>query len=206
MNDEKTFLVKIKGASPLIMHNSEGADPENKWSKEMAPLKAKRKKTESDSKSIRDLSFISSLYWSAELDGIYMPVDNVSKMILEAGRACDQRSAKKQIVGVSFDKYLGWPLNVKNRSDIELLKNDESTKYFKIVTIGKAKVPSVRAIFKEWSFEFNIVIDCSIVNPSTIENWIEYAGKRVGLGCRRPYAPTPGPYGKFYIEDFKEVK
>lgn len=205
-SNEETYLVKVKGVSPLILHNSAGADPMNDWTLKMKPIKNKKKKTESDLKDIRDLSFLSSLYWSEELDGIFMPVDNVRKMLLESGRACDQRGAKKQIVGVRFTHHLGWALNVKNRSNIEKLKEDESLRYFKIVTISRAKVPSVRAIFHQWSFEFEVVIDVTIINPSTVEEWLQYAGNRVGLGCRRPYAPTPGEFGRFYIEEFKKIE
>jgi len=204
-NDIKKFKIKIKGASPFIMHNSECADPENKWSLEMAPLKAKRKKTEQDRKELRDLSFLSCLYWSETMDGLYIPVDNLRKMILEAGRGCDQKGAKKQIVGVRFSEYLGYQFLTKNRSDINLLKEDPKNRYFKIVTISKAKVPSIRAIFYEWAFEFEIFIDCTIVDPSTVEEWLEYGGDRVGLGGRRPYGPTPGEYGRFLIESFTEV-
>lgn len=204
--DEKIFLVKVKGASPLIMHNSSGADPDNRWTRELAPLKAKRKKTDNDHQEIRDLSFLSSLYWSEDLNGLYMPVDNIRKMILEAARGCDQRGAKKQVVGIRFDRFLGWPLEVPNRSNLNALKNDPSNRYFKIVTIQKSKVPSTRAIFKSWSFDMEIIVDCSIVNPSTVETWLDYGGARVGVGCRRPYGPTPGEFGKFYIEEFKEIK
>ena len=171
----------------------------------MAPFKAKRKKTESDHKALRDLSFVSSLYWSEDLGGLYLPTDNIRKMILEAGRALDQKGAKKQVVGISFSEYLGYQLQTPNRSNIEALKNDNANRYFKIVTIGKAKVPNIRAIFKEWAAEITISTDESIIDASTVEGWFKYAGGRVGLGGRRPYAPTPGEFGKFVVEEFKEV-
>lgn len=204
--DEKSYHVKVKGSSPLIMHNSISVDPECRWTKMMAPLKAKRKKTENDLKEIRDLSFLSSLYWSDELNGLYMPTDNVRKMLLEGARALDQRQAKKQIVGIRFDNHLGWPLLTPNRDNIDLLKDDPNLRYFRIVTIQKAKVPSIRAIFKQWSFELDVIIDHSIVDLEVVESWFDYSGYRVGLGCRRPFAPTPGDYGRFYIESFKEIK
>lgn len=206
ITDRKLYNVKIRGVTPFIMHNSDGADPQNRWTLEMAPYKAKRKKTESDHKMIRDLSFQSSLYWSEELDGLFIPTDNLRKMILEAGRAMDQKGAKKQIVGVSFTNYKGYQFETKNRSDINLLTKDPACRYFKIVTIGKAKVPSIRAKFTLWSFEMKINIDCSIIDPNTVEQWLDYAASRIGLGARRPYAPTPGEFGKFVVEEFKEIK
>jgi len=204
--DTKTFKVKIRGITPFIMHSCVSADPENYWAVEMAPLKNKKKKTDTDRKKIRDLSFNSCLYWSDDLNGLYMPTDNIRKMLLEAGRACDQKGAKKQIVGISLSDHIGYQLNVKNRGDRQKLVDDPSLRYNKVVTIGKAKVPSVRAIFNEWEFEFILDIDSSIVDFDIVEQWMMYAGKRVGLGGRRPYGPTPGEYGKFVVEEFKEVK
>lgn len=207
MSEVKKYLVSIEGRSPFIMHNSDGANPLNKWTLESSLLKKKgTKKTESDIKKLDEISFLSSLYWSHELNGLYIPTDNLRKMILEAGRACDQKGAKKQIAGVRFDQYLGYKFLTDNRDNIDFLREDTSKRYFKIVTIARAKVPSVRAIFKSWSIDFEILIDHSIINPKTVESWIEYAGDRIGLGCRRPYAPTPGEFGRFTLEKFKEIK
>lgn len=205
--DVKTFQVSIKGASPFIMHNSEGANPLNRWTIEGALIKKKgTKKTESDIQKLDEISFLSSLYWSHDLDGLYLPTDNLRKMILEAGRAVDQKGAKKQMAGIRFNEYLGYKFLTENRSDINLLKSDLTKRYFKIVTIARSKVPSIRAIFKSWAIDFEIVIDTSIINPKTVENWLEYSGDRIGLGCRRPYAPTPGEYGRFILTAFKELK
>lgn len=204
--DTKTFLASIRGASPFIMHNSEGANPLCRWTLEGASIKKKgSKKTEADIKKLDEISFMSSLYWSQDLDGLYLPTDNLRKMILEAGRSLDQKGAKKQISGIRFNEYLGYKFLTENRSDISLLKDDLTKRYFKIVTIGRAKVPSVRAIFKSWQVDFEIMIDTSIINPSSVEEWISYGGDRIGLGCRRPYGPTPGEFGRFILEKFKEI-
>lgn len=203
--DVKRFKVGIKGVTPLIMHSIDGANPQNEITMAIAELTLKKKKTEHSQKAISDLDFKRSLYWSDSLNGLYMPTDNLRKMVLEAGRSMDQRGAKKQVVGVTFSEYLGYPFQVKNRDNLDLLMSDESIRYFKIVTIGRARVPRVRAIFRSWSLDFSIDIDCSIINPSTVEGWLVYAGGRVGLGSRRPYAPTPGEFGKFIVEEFKEI-
>lgn len=206
ISDEVTLRIKIKGASPLIMHSASSADPQNYWAKKMGPLKAKRKKTDADIQEIRELSFLSSLYWSEELESLYMPAENVRKMLLEAGRALDQKNAKKQIVGIRFETHLGWPLNIKNANNLEALRKDDSLKYIKLVTIAKAKVVSVRSIFSEWEFEMDIIVDRTILDPKTVEEWFDYAGKRVGLCARRPYGPTPGEFGKFYVKSIEEIK
>ena len=205
IRDVKNICVSIRGVTPFIMHNVAAADPQNQWSIKMAPIKNKRKKTESDHLELRDLSFLSCLYWANDLNGLYLPTDNIRKMLLESGRSLDQKGAKKQVVGISFPEYLGFPFKTKNRSDMEALKNDPQIRYFKIVTIGRERVPSVRAIFSDWGADILVEIDTSIINVGTVESWFEYAGSRIGLGCRRPYGPTPGEFGRFVVDEFKEI-
>lgn len=205
-SDIKKINVSARGVTPLIMHNVQMADPLNRWTLESASLKNKRsKKTESDIEKLYEIGFLSSLYWSNELNGLYMPTDNIRKMLLEAARGCDSKGAKKQIVGVRFTEYLGYPIETENRDNIEAIRDNPKNRYFKIVKVGMAKVPNVRAIFHQWSFDFQMEIDASIVNVSTVEEWVEYAGDRVGIGSRRPYGPTPGEYGRFVVEKFEEI-
>jgi len=205
--DTKTYRIQVKGISPLIMNSAERADPLNKWKLESSKITAKgSKKTEVDHLKLQEIDFLGSLYWSEELNGLYIPTDNLRKMILEAARACDKMGAKKQVVGILFTEYLGYPLITENRSDMNALRDDPRRRYFKIVSVQRAKVPKVRAIFKEWEFEFQIILNTRILNESTIRLWLDYAGDRVGLGDRRPYAPTPGEFGRFGIEQFEEVK
>lgn len=203
---EKRFKLKVRGMTDLIMHNSEAANPMNEYTLEKKPIMNKRaNKTENDHMKLAELDFLSSLYWSESLDGLYMPVENVQKMLLEAGRALDQKKAKKQIVGVRFETHIGWPLQTPNRSDKTALLADKSNKYFKIVTVQKSKLPNTKAIFKEWAFDCEIIIDTDIVDVEVVRDWWDYAGRRVGLGSRRPYAPTPGHFGVFLVDEFKEV-
>lgn len=197
---EKTLKIKAEGVTPLIMHNSQSANPMNEYSRLKKPIIAKRaNKTEADHEKLAELDFLSSLYWSKELNGLYMPTENVQKMLLEAARALDQRKAKKQIVGIRFDEHLGWPLISPNRSDLDKLIADQTNKYFKIVTLQRTKTPSTKAIFNQWSFECTMLVDTDIVSLEDVKSWWEYAGSRVGLGGRRPYGPTPGQFGRFVV-------
>ncbi len=204
---ENTYRVKIQGATPLIMHNCQGADPKNPYTIEKKPLMAKKSnKTAAHYDKLSELDFKSSLYWSEEMKGLYMPVDNISKMLLCAGRALDKMKGKSQFVGLRFTTHLGFELDIKNRDNFDALVKDPDNKYVRMVTINKAKNPSTRAIFNEWSFEADCLIDDEIVDPQIIESWWIYAGGRIGLGARRPGGPTPGGYGKFVVLSFKEEK
>lgn len=206
MSNIKTFEIEIESLSPLIMHNSESADPQNEYAKQAKVYKAKRtNKTDDDYIKLQEIQFLSSLYWSVDLGGLYMPSDNLQKMLLEAARGIDSKKAKKSIAGVRVPNYLGFKFIVNNWNDLEALKNDHRLRYNKIVVVQKSRVPSTRAIFKEWKIKFQIEIDASIVSTTDVETWMDYAGDRIGLGCRRPYAPTPGAYGRFKVISFKEI-
>ena len=186
---EGIFEIKIEGATPLIMHNAQGADPLHPYTKEKKPIVDKRsKKTDADFKKLAELDFLSSLYWSEDLGGLYIPVENVFKMLLQAGRLIDQRKTKSQIVGIRFNDPLGWPVKTKNRSNLKALVKDPSNKYFQLVNVGKNKTPNTKGIFHEWSFDASIIIDDEFVDPSVVEKWWEVAG-RIGIEeARRPYA------------------
>jgi hypothetical protein len=199
----KKVQVKIKGATPLIMSNVQMADPQNPLTKEIKLITSKRNKTDEDELLIRDLQFRGSLYWDqVEMKGLYMPTENLRKMIFESAKKCDLKKARELISGISFENYLGYPLITEDRDNLDKLMNNKNLRYTKIVAIQKAKVVNTRSIFDRWALTFDLTIDTSILNVATAKRWFEYAGGRVGLGGRRPGAPTPGEFGKFLIETF----
>lgn len=200
----KKYLVKISGSTPLIMHNSAGANPQNHYTKIKKPLTAKRNKTDADYEKLAELDFLSSLYFDNEI-GLYMPAENIQKMLLEAARGCDQKKAKKQVVGCRLLEHFGYSIETENCGDLEALVKDPKNKYFAMVTIQKSKSPHTRAIFRDWKFELECEVDTEIVDPHIVRDWFVYAGDRVGLGSRRPYAPTPGLYGRFIVNEFSEI-
>lgn len=202
---ERNYQITARGATPLIMHSCQAADPLNEYAQAKKKITSKRSnKTEADYALLQELDFKSSLYWDDDI-GLHIPAENLQKMILESARALDKMKAKKQIVGHSIEDFM-IPLDVKNAKDFDALVADPSLRYVTIVTVQKAKNPSCRAKFNEWAFKLLISVDDEIVNPTEVKAWWEYAGKRVGVGARRPYGPTPGSYGKFIVESFEEVK
>ena len=60
-----SLTFRIIGASPLLHHNGQLADPLNPHAKAMARVSSKRKKTEADHAELSDLEFMGSLYLPA---------------------------------------------------------------------------------------------------------------------------------------------
>ncbi len=172
VEDEKKYRIQIKGVSPFIMHSCQGADPQNHYTKLLKPLKAKRTKTDSDYEKIKILSFMQSLYWSETKGCLVIPVENIIKMMLEAGRKLDKMKAREQIVALGFDEHIGFPLITEHYDNLKKLEEDPKNKYTRIVTIQKAKVTATRAIFNDWYSIIELKIDTSILDPKVAHDWM----------------------------------
>lgn len=68
------------------------------------------------------------------------------------------------------------------------------------VVIQRARVMSWRPKFKEWSCTFIIEIGDDMIDPTTLKEILEAAGKWKGVGDYRP------EYGRFDIKEFKKIK
>ena len=201
----KKYLVNIEGVTPLIMHNAQGADPLNKYVKEMKPIQKKRTgKTDSDIEKLADLQFLCSLYWSDSLGGLYMPSENIQRMLLDTAKTMDSRGARKQIVSVNCTHFLGYPFMTKDRDNMEKLVADPQRRYTKSVVVSRSRVVATRSIFHEWSVDVGIEIDNDTINPETVREWFEFGGRYKGLCARRPGGPTPGKFGMFIVNSFVE--
>ena len=67
-----TVNVRLEGHQPLIIHNSQLANPLNKWSKLMKDVTSKRKKTDADLLELQRLEFMGGMYFD-DLVGVYVP-------------------------------------------------------------------------------------------------------------------------------------
>lgn len=200
------YLVKLIGSTPLIMHNSTGADPMNEYVKAMKPIKNKRtNKSDQDIADLSELQFLSSLYWSEELDGLYMPSECLSAMLFASAKSSDKKNGRKQFAHVNFSHFLGYKLEIPNRSSKKALVADESLRYTRMVVVSRSRVSSTRSIFTSWSLDVEIEIDSCELNSDIVHEWLIYGGKYKGLCARRPGGPTPGKFGMFYVDEFKKM-
>lgn len=68
------------------------------------------------------------------------------------------------------------------------------------VVIQRARVMSWRPRFNKWSCSFTLEIVDDFVNPTTLKEILEMAGRFKGVGDHRP------EYGRFKVTKFKVVK
>lgn len=193
------YKVLIKGISPLIMHNGEGANPvdprilpdflqkefdQKTFLEAGKNLSKKVGKTEADHSKLAKLGFYSSLYLDRNQKVIY-PAKCLEKMIIEqskefkVGRASLSTKAKRAIF-VPKDALLDF--HNKNKSLKSLF---DLHRYDELVKVNMSKTPRTRAIFEKWSCEFTVELATKIIDLSTLKDILSL-GEFYGSLERRP--------------------
>jgi hypothetical protein len=61
-----------------------------------------------------------------------------------------------------------------------------------------------RPMFDDWKLTFHLVLDTDEMNAKMLRDIVDAAGKKAGLGDYRPLCK--GPYGKFVVTKWEEIK
>lgn len=75
--------INLFGTTPLLVHNVQLADTDNTFTKEIAAITGKRKKTPEDRVAIADLEWMGGLYISG--DECVMPTANITRCLEKGG-------------------------------------------------------------------------------------------------------------------------
>lgn len=73
-----------------------------------------------------------------------------------------------------------------------------------VIPSTKGRILAHRPMFDDWTLEFTIDLDETMVRPKLLRQIVDDAGKRIGLGDFRP--ARKGPYGKFCVVKWQEKK
>lgn len=68
----------------------------------------------------------------------------------------------------------------------------------------KQSIVAFRPWFPKWSVKFTLVVDHDMFSEEDARIILDYAGKRIGVGTRRP--EKKGPYGRFVVIEWKNLK
>jgi len=187
---------RIVGASPLMCHNGELADPGNKWSLAIREISGKRKKVQADYEEMARLEFLGGLYLLNKEPCIPGRVFE-GALVGKGGAARKERAGKIAQIGVYVlgnfpleydgpkDPFKMWEMHVNGDSTFV----DQS-----LVIIGQARIVRCRPIFQKWAAVITVEVDTEFVDLETAKRWVEVAGQQVGLMDWRP------KYGRFSVE------
>lgn len=176
---------KIRGVSPLLMHNEQLADPLNEFSQQLSEISGKRQKTLEDHKEMSRIEWFGGLYLTGD-----PLVPCVPAVMMEA---CIRDGAKKKRKGKDVTAGLmvleDAPVLIGNASgtiDIEKLWLNPHFRDRRGVVVGRAKIFRTRPVFKLWELDIEVQIDSYILEEKDVVEYLELAGRYAGLGDWRP--------------------
>lgn len=183
----KSLTVQIKGIEPLLINNPQAVDPFNKYSRAAKEITSKRKKTDEDLLKLREIEIESKLYFDEKV-GVWIPATWITAAIASQSwaKAKIKKADIRSCVFVNESKiklnYAGMD-KVKTKTDV--VKNEMFHTVLNLKQ-GQVRVCKAAPIFNDWSVEFEILFDDTIINASDIKNLIEIAAKFGGFGDFRP--------------------
>ena len=178
----------------LLMHSAVGLDPEADQNREQLEITRKKgsDRTESENRRLRELDVEKSLW----LDG-----DGVPTIPAAAIRSCIETAARKLKQGpkvregLIVDSVDEFKYDEK-RYGKTIEKLNTTTQFTVPVSVQRARVLRTRAQFETpWSCTFRLDCDDDLVGENQLRQWLDIAGRRIGLGDWRP--ERSGTHGRF---------
>lgn len=177
----KTTKIKIRGLTPLIMHNGRLSDPLDDATQALARLTSKRNKTLDDHRAVSKAEWYGGLYVD-ENGAPCLPGEVLEAALVEGAKKYKLGKATKGgiIVAGNFPLAYDGPKNVdKLWADGGYLKRAS-------VRVGTSRVIRSRPFFQKWALAFEVQWDPEVMkDEDTIHEIAEAAGKS-GVGDWRP--------------------
>lgn len=174
--------IRFTGTTPLMVHNARLSNPIDPLVKEIKKITSKRKKTDEDHEAIAWLEWQGGLYWNAEI-GPYLPASYFRAHLIDAAKNSKRGQAVKRGVTIldleSPIKYQG------PRTPTEMY---EAGKFVDVrsVKVGVMRIMRCRPIFPEWSVEFSLAFNATILDADDFNTFFDVGGTLLGIGESRP--------------------
>jgi len=177
----------ITGTAPLILHNGQTADPLNSFSKSIAEIAGKRKKTDADHQEMARREWYAGLYLS---NGEPCIPFQMLESGLVAGAKREKRGPAAK-AGIVVEQHAR--LEYKGPRSPDDLWKDETFRLRVPVKVGTARVMRTRPFFPEWSAELVINFLTDHLNANDVRSFLVSLGNSIGLGDWRPR------FGRFVV-------
>lgn len=201
----RTLTFRIKGIAPLMMHNGLLASPFYSYTKRLKDVTKKRSKTEEDHYEMAKIEWEGGLYmsnrdadtglWSDDSYPI-IPAECIYATILSGAKAFKGGPSFKAGVFVTQFARLRYEGDREIKTLADLRGKDQFIDS-RLVDVNGSKVTRTRPIFHNWSCEFTVEFDASVVDENDLRRWVETGGRLKGLCELRP------TFGRFTIESFE---
>lgn len=173
--------IELTGTSPLLQHNVQLADPDNKFTREIATYTSKRKKTEDDRRAISRLEWFGGLYIA---DGRpVIPTSWLRKSIINSGKISKLGTAVAR--GLAF-LDLNVPVAHDGPTDLDLMYSDAQFVNTTAIGIsGTKKTMRTRPQFPRWGLVADAILMEDVLDFSTFADVVIRAGVVEGIGDNR---------------------
>ena len=181
-----SLAIRLTGASPLICHNGQTADPQNCYAKAMKAISGKRKKVDSDYEELAWLEWQAGLYRYG--NDLVIP-DYVLESVFNNGAKKSRRGPQAK-AGLFCTEHAS--LEFEGKPDViddDSLRAMYESGDFKLVAgvkVSMSKVMRTRPIFRKWSCKATVQFDPDVLNLRDIDEIVRDAGRLVGVGDWRP--------------------
>lgn len=190
----KVCRVKITGQQ-LLTHNRQLADPLNEFVREKAKITSKRKKTDDDYLKISELEFLGGLYLDEEKRYI-IPDKNIKSMLGDAAKSFKEGPKCKEGITILNHAILscdGDSLSPQKRFKKGYYRREPLKQ-------GMSVIIRTRPLFTNWSAEFEIFYDESLIDPDMLDRWLDVGARLKGIGDGRP------SFGRFEIQEIAHAE
>jgi len=192
----KTFDVKITGTTALMQHRfDEKAESDSTKSTRTVVRKKETPRKAAERVCYQD-----------KTGKFYMPSACLTRMISEAGSNHKLTGSRKSA------KYAVYAAVLIPADTVTILNGDGSTpaKDFEVdsrpvvIPSTKGRIMRHRPRFDEWSIQFNVRINESVLPPDFVHQLLAEGGQQVGIGDFRPQCR--GPFGTFNVVHWEELE
>lgn len=195
--------VRVKGVSPLMLHNSRLANPLDPIAKEMKRVSGKRAKTDADLELLANLEWLGGLYTTEsgtfEQNGSGLKISGFGVPCIpgEVIEGAMQVAARKHKLGKQFSAGLicdgNWPIEYEGEKTVAALSKDEAFRDMRIVKIQNRSIMRCRPIFHQWGLRFTLSYLPTLLNEQQVRDVVVLAGQVAAFGDYRP------KYGRFEV-------
>lgn len=186
----KDLELTLTGASTMLLHNGQTANPLNKFSRQLKAISGKRNKTEEDFEAMAKIEFLAGLYLS-ERGEYTLPGHNLEAVMLEGAK---KNKNGRQVQGGAFvvsDPVLKF--KGSNKPPEELWAGGEHALQVS-VKVQQNRVMRTRPLIPAgWTAKVTVRYNPQVIEESTLRQAFEVAGLERGIGDWRP------KYGRFTV-------
>jgi hypothetical protein len=190
----ETYVIKIRGLSPLLHHRYGGEQPTQP---------KPRVKTQAWIDSMHKKDWTTSAYWDEQI-GFHVPGDSVSAMLAEGAKRMRKKPTFETFSECQeFMLPLIYYRSPEDKEGVYLKGNLEDYYVREHIDLRRSVIPSTgasvdrcRPVFKHWGLEFTVNIENRFLSLADLQSAMEW-------GCLCDFRPR---FGRFAVEKIEQRK